>query len=88
MSIRTDYRAAYPFSTDLKSEERKSFYKTLLKYSHEWLLNGPVNRIRGLKILHFEGLVSEKKESELGVWEPLLICLSAPSIEKEGGGKN
>jgi hypothetical protein len=83
VSSRTDYRAAYPFSIDLKSEERKSSYRVLLKYSQEWLLNGPVNKIRGLKILHFEGLVSEKKESELGIWEPLLICLSAPSLDKQ-----
>lgn len=82
MTPHDDYEIAFDSSEDLTSEVRRESYKTLLKFADHYLLNARPDRLRGLKRLYFEGLVSREHESELGAWEPLLVCLCSPSIDK------
>lgn len=75
-------RRLFDESQDLKSNERKHYYKELVSFTRRWLLNLPDDHGVYLKTLFFQGMLPEKYEEGLRYWEPFLICLSAPSIDR------
>jgi hypothetical protein len=76
-------RQVFASSDELKSEERKTGYKALISFTREWILNLPENYGPHLKKLYFEGTLPKELEEGLGRQEPIFICLSAPTIDRE-----
>lgn len=73
-------RQLFGSGQDLKSDERKRYYKELLSFAREWLLNLSDDYGIYLKTLYFQGLLPERHEEGLRHWEPFLICLAAPYV--------
>jgi hypothetical protein len=82
MSLETDFIQVFSESDSLKSPERKAYYKELVAFSREWLLGLPIDAAQHLKRLFFEGYLPANRKA-LGVSEPFLICLSAPSLDRD-----
>lgn len=82
MSQETDSVQVFAKSDSLKSPERKIYYKELVAFSREWLLGMPKDAAQHFKRLFFEGHLPVNIKS-LGGWEPFLICMSAPALDKD-----
>jgi len=72
----------YSLEADLKSPERKLYYRELVSFVREWLHNIPGGGTRAFKQLFFEGTLDEPRGSTMRVSEPFLICLASPSIDR------
>ncbi len=82
MSQETDFVEVFAKSDNLKSPERKTYYKELVAFSREWLLGMPIEAAQHFKRLFFEGYLPVNR-GVLGSWEPFLICLSVPSLDRD-----
>lgn len=82
MSQETDLIQVFAKSDNLKSPERKVYYKELVAFSREWLLGMPIDAAQHFKRLFFEGYLPANRGA-LGASEPFLICLSAPALDKD-----
>ncbi len=82
MSQETDLMQVFAKSDNLKSPERKACYKELVAFSREWLLGMPIDSAQHFKRLFFEGYLPASRGA-LDSWEPFLICLSAPTLDKD-----
>ncbi|WP_315809883.1 hypothetical protein [Pseudomonas sp. C9-3] len=76
-------RQIFASTGELKSEARKTGYKALIAFTREWILNLPENYGPHLKKLYFEGTLPNELEEGLGRQEPIFICLSAPTIDRD-----
>lgn len=76
-------RRLFDESLDLSSDERKSYYQELVSFTRGRLLNLPDDYGVYLKSLFFQGILPEEYEKGLRHWEPFLICLSAPFIDRD-----
>jgi hypothetical protein len=68
---------------DLTSDARKSYYRELVSFARENLLSIPEGYLQHLKALFFEGAISIDPWVAFRGRAPLLICLSAPSVDRE-----
>ena len=68
---------------DLASDARKHYYKELVSFAREELLGVPHGYLQHLKTLFFEGVVSVDPWVAFRASAPLLICLSAPSSNRD-----
>jgi hypothetical protein len=82
VSQETDLIQVFAKSDSLNSSERKAYYKELVAFSREWLLGMPIDAAQHFKRLFFEGYLPANRGA-LGVSEPFLICLSAPTLDKD-----
>lgn len=82
MNQEADLIEVFEKSDNLKSPERKAYYKELVAFSREWLLGMPKDAAQHFKRLFFEGHLPANIKS-LGGWEPFLICMSAPKLSKD-----
>jgi len=82
VSQETDLIQVFAKSDSLKSPERKAYYKDLVAFSREWFLTMPKDATQHLKRLFFEGYLPANRGA-LGSWEPFLICLSVPALDKD-----
>lgn len=71
----------YSHEAELKTAERKLYYKELVAFVREWLHNIPDGGNQALKQLFFEGMLNEPRASSMASAEPLLICLAAPQLD-------
>lgn len=76
-------RRVFDESYALNLEGRKFYYKELVSFVREWLISLPEDYAPYLKALFFQGLLPEEHEKAMRAMEPLLICLCAPSIDRE-----
>ncbi len=68
---------------DLVSADRKRYYKELVSFAREELLGVPDGYLQHLKDLFFKGCVSVEPWIAFRASAPLLICFSAPSVDRQ-----
>lgn len=70
-------------AVDLASAERRRYYKELVSFAREELLSIPDGYLLHLKDLFFKGGISIEPWDAFRGRAPLLICLSAPFVDRQ-----
>lgn len=83
MNQTTDAVIVFADSEALRSPARKAYYGEVFKFAEYWLTDLPDGALRPLKALFFQGLLVEGRGKGLRVWEPFLICLCVPELDKQ-----
>lgn len=84
MDVSIEKKKLFPVEGfDLASDARKSYYRELVSFAREELLSIPEGYLQHIKSLFFEGSISVDPWVAFRASAPLLICLSAPSIDRK-----